>query len=65
MPESGHAIAAHYDGAFDVDALENWAAELRDNFPGDEVSLGLVFTSPQFFGQAVELLHGSGARGRR
>ena len=56
MPESGHSIAAHYDGAFDVDALEDWAAELRDNFPGDEVSLGLVFTSPQFFGQAVELL---------
>ena len=56
MFEPGHSIAAHYDGAFDVDALEDWAAQLRDNFPGDEVSLGLVFTSPQFFGQAVELL---------
>ena len=56
MLESGHSIAAHYDGTFDVDALENWAAQLRNNFPGDEVSLGLAFTSPQFFGQAVELL---------
>ena len=56
MFKPGHSIAAHYDGAFDVDALEDWASQLRDNFTGDEVSLGLVFTSPQFFGQAVELL---------
>ena len=61
MPEpaqsnAAHSIAAHYDCAFDVDALEDWAAQLREKFPGDEVSLGLVFTSPQFFGQAVELL---------
>ena len=51
-----HSVAAHYDGGFDVDALENWAAELRRRFPADEVSLGLIFISPQFFEHANELL---------
>ena len=51
-----HSVAAHYDGGFDVDALEKWAADLRARFPADEVSLGLIFISPQFFEHANELL---------
>ena len=51
-----HSVAAHYEGGFDVDALEKWAAELRTRFPADEVSLGLIFISPQFFEHAKELL---------
>ena len=51
-----HSVAAHFEGGFDVDALEAWAAELRAQFPADEVSLGLVFTTPQFFDHAAELL---------
>ena len=51
-----HSVAAHYDGEFDVDAIESWATELREQFPGEEISLGIVFTSPQFFDNADELL---------
>ena len=51
-----HSVAAHYDGEFDVDALESWATELREQFPGEEISLGFIFTSPQFFDNAAELL---------
>ena len=51
-----HSVAAHFEGGFDVDALEAWAADLRAQFPADEVSLGLIFTTPQFFDHAAELL---------
>jgi len=50
------SIAAHYTGGFDVDALEVWAAELRNQFPGEEISLGFVFITPPFFDNAAELL---------
>lgn len=53
---ASHSVAAHYDGPFEVDALEAWAAEVRSRFPAEEVSLGLVFTTPQFFEHATELL---------
>ena len=53
---ASHSVAAHYDGPFEVDALEAWAAEVRERFPAEAVSLGLVFTTPQFFEHANELL---------
>ena len=53
---ANHSVAAHYDGPFEVDALEAWATEVRKQFPSEEVSLGLVFTTPQFFEHATELL---------
>ena len=53
---TSHSVAAHFDGPFEVDALEAWATEVRKQFPAEEVSLGLVFTTPQFFGHATELL---------
>lgn len=53
---ASHSVAAHFDGPFEVDALEAWAAEVRGRFPADEVSLGLVFTTPQYFEHAAELL---------
>ena len=52
---SSHSVAVHYDGPFEVDALEAWAAEVRGKIPTEEVSQP-VFTTPQFFGHATELL---------
>jgi len=53
---TAYSIAAHYDGGFDVDALEVWASELHNEFPGEEISLGFVFVTPPFFDNAAELL---------
>ena len=53
---SSHSIAAHYDGAFEVDAIEAWAKKTYHQFPGEEISLGLVFITPQFFDHASDIL---------
>ena len=53
---SPHSFAAYYDGRFEVDVLEAWASGLYRQFPGEEISLGMVFITPQFFDHAAELL---------
>jgi small ligand-binding sensory domain FIST len=53
---SSHSFAAHYDGAFEVDAIEAWAKKTYHEFPGEEISLGLVFITPQFFDHASDIL---------
>jgi small ligand-binding sensory domain FIST len=53
------SIVAHWPGGFDEDGLRDWAAGLRAHLLAPEVSLGLVFMSPQFFPharQALEIL---------
>jgi small ligand-binding sensory domain FIST len=53
---TAYSIAAHYDGGFDVGDLEAWASGLRNQFTGEEISLGFVFATPPFFDNAAELL---------
>ena len=53
---AAYSVSAHYDGGFDVDDLETWASGLRDQFTGEEISLGFVFVTPPFFDNAAELL---------
>ena len=53
---SSHSFATYYDEAHEIDALEAWASKSYHQFPGEEISLGLVFITPQFFNHAVEIL---------
>jgi small ligand-binding sensory domain FIST len=46
------SIAAYWSGAFNENALRLWAEKLRAQLGARPVSLGLVFTSPQFFPHA-------------
>lgn len=48
-------MAAHWTGGFDESGLARWAEDLREQLNGP-VSLGLVFTTPQFFPHAETLL---------
>jgi small ligand-binding sensory domain FIST len=48
-------MAAHWAGGFDESGLARWAEDLRGQLNGP-VSLGLVFTTPQFFPHAETLL---------
>jgi small ligand-binding sensory domain FIST len=50
------SIAAHWPGGFDEAALRQWAEDLRRRLPAPQVSLGLVFMSPQFFPHAKQTL---------
>jgi small ligand-binding sensory domain FIST len=51
-----HSIAGHWSGDFDELALQKWAERLRSELEEPEVSLGLVFMTPRFFGQASTIL---------
>lgn len=51
-----HAIAGHWNGDFDEDALQKWAEGLRARLLASHVSLGLVFITPRFFPQAAQIL---------
>lgn len=51
-----HSIAAHWSGAFDETALQQWAEQLRARFPAPRVSLGLVFIAPKLFPHAPQIL---------
>ena len=53
---SSHSFATYYDEAHEIDALEAWASKSHRQFPGEEISLGLVFITPRFFNHAVEIL---------
>lgn len=51
-----HAVAAHWQGAFDETGLQSWAENLRAQLKSPRVSLGLVFMSPRFFPHAAQVL---------
>lgn len=54
-----HSVAAHWGGGFDEAGLREWAENLRRQLRAPQVSLGLVFMTPQFFPharQALEIL---------
>ena len=50
------SIAAHWAGPYDERGLQHWAEHLRKELKAPEVSLGLVFMSPQFFPHAAQVL---------
>jgi len=50
------SIAAHWPGGFDEAGLRRWAEDLRRQLLAPQVSLGLVFMSPQFFPHARQTL---------
>ncbi len=54
--QSQFAIAAHWQGNFDEQALQSWARHLRSNFPAPSVDLGLVFLGPAHINRASEIL---------
>ena len=53
---SPHSVVAHYEGAFDDDAISDWATDLRSQLEADTVSLGLVYMAPRFFEHAKVIL---------
>jgi small ligand-binding sensory domain FIST len=50
------AVAAHWSGEFDEDAIRHWAEKLRSSLAAPKVSLGLIFLAPRFFEQAAQIL---------
>ena len=50
------AVAGHWPDGFDETGLRKWVEGLRAQLPAPEVSLGLVFMSPQFFPHASQVL---------
>jgi len=50
------SIAAHWPGGFDEAGLRQWAEDLRHQLLAPQVSLGLVFMSPNFFPHARQTL---------
>ncbi len=50
------SVAAHWAGGFDEVGLQRWAEDLRRRLAAPRVSLGLVFLTPQFFGNAQQVL---------
>ncbi len=51
-----YSIAAYWSGGMDEPGLADWARRLRARLPAPEVSLGLVFMSPNFFPHAAQVL---------
>jgi small ligand-binding sensory domain FIST len=50
------AVAAHWNGGFEEQALQTWAGQLRKRLHAPQVSLGLVFLTPRFFPHATQVL---------
>jgi small ligand-binding sensory domain FIST len=55
MP-SEFAVAAHWDRGFDESALQIWAAQLRRELRAPQVTIGLLFVTPDYFAQTSALL---------
>jgi small ligand-binding sensory domain FIST len=51
-----HSVAGHWRGDFDESAFQTWVQELRGRLRASKVSLGLVFITPRYFGQAPQVL---------
>ncbi len=50
------AVTAHWDVGFEEARLQSWAEQLRNQLRAPRVSLGLVFMTPRFFPEAVQVL---------
>ena len=50
------SVTGHWEGIFDEPALCRWAESLRASLRAPQVSLGLVFMSPEWFADAEETL---------
>jgi len=48
--------AAHWNGAYDEPAIQQWAAGVRAGLASGHVTLGLVFIGPKFFAEAEQIL---------
>lgn len=53
---TNYAVADHWKGAFDEKGLQAWAEQLRHRLSAPQVSLGLVFMTPEFFPVASQVL---------
>jgi len=51
-----HGVTGHWQGGWDEAALRSWVTSLRSRLEAPGVTLGLLFTTPQFFEHAAELL---------
>ncbi len=51
-----HGVVGHWTGEWDEAGLRQWIQSLRAQLDAPAVTLGLVFTTPQFFERAAELL---------
>lgn len=51
-----HAVTGRWSGDYDEPGVQAWAEALRRQLAADSVSLGLLFTTPQMFPHAEELL---------
>lgn len=49
-------VAARWQGGYDEDGLESWAAETRSMLGDRRVSLGIVFLTPRMFSHAAQVL---------
>ena len=47
-----HGVVAHWKGGWDEPGLCRWVEELRSRLDAPGVTLGLLFTTPQFFDRA-------------
>ncbi len=56
LVENDFSVAAHWSGAFDETALQQWAETLRSRLRANQVSLGLVFLAPKLFPNAAQVL---------
>ena len=50
------AVAAHWSGGFDEAGLQSWAEGMRQQLRAPQVSLGLLYLTPEFFAQATQVL---------
>jgi small ligand-binding sensory domain FIST len=50
------AATSHFNGPFNENAIETWAAHTRTQLPAPRVSLGIVFMTPHFFPHANQIL---------
>lgn len=56
MLTNPYSVAAHWPGNFDERALQKWAEDLRGQLGEKPITLGLLFLTPKFFGNAAEVL---------
>ncbi|MCD6049154.1 MAG: hypothetical protein K0Q55_557 [Verrucomicrobia bacterium] len=51
-----YSVCGHWAGEYDEAGVEAWAANLRSQLETPQVTLGLVFMTPQFFPHAAQVL---------
>src|SRR5262245_48022485 len=56
MGPTDYAVADHWRGGFDEKGLQTWAENLRHRLSAPQVSLGLLFMTPEFFPVASQVL---------